>query len=148
MVGSFKQHSRRTTLLRANRTRMKQKGMNERKRERENWMPRFLTKQRATKKDDDKIYRKNTRETKQTPLLIHTFAESPTFSYWPIPNIIIILVLLGGGVIIIVKTPTKFVCNWMSDLRVEELFEELGVKKSRKEKKIRDPKRAEKSSLF
>jgi hypothetical protein len=37
----------------------------------------------------------------------------------------------------------------MSDLRVEELFEELGVKKSRKEKKSETPpKRAEKSSLF
>lgn len=117
-------------------------------RERENWMPRFLTKQRATKKDDDKIYRKNTRETKQTPLLIHTFAESPTFSYWPIPNIIIILVLLGGGVIIIVKTPTKFVCNWMSDLRVEELFEELGVKKSRKEKKSETQKEQRKVRYF
>ena len=112
-------------------------------------MPRFLTKQRATKKDDDKIYRKNTpRETKQTPLLIHTFAESPTFSYWPIPNIIIILVLLGGGVIIIVKTPTKFVCNWMSDLRVEELFEELGVKKSRKEKKSETQKEQRKVRYF
>ena len=79
-------------------------------RERENWMPRFLTKQRATKKDDDKIYRKNTRETKQTPLLIHTFAESPTFSYWPIPNIIIILVLLGGVVIIIKSQNTNKIC--------------------------------------
>ena len=69
MVGSFKQRS--IEGLRANRTRMKQKGMNERKREREreNWMPRFLTtkQRRTTKKDDDKIYRKNTpRETKQT----------------------------------------------------------------------------------
>ena len=73
-------------------------------------MPRFLTKQRATKKDDDKIYRKNTRETKHTPLLIHTFAESPTFSYWPIPNIIIILVLLGGVVIIIKSQNTNKIC--------------------------------------
>tara|TARA_B110000305_G_scaffold86192_1_gene97060 strand:+ start:596 stop:736 length:141 start_codon:yes stop_codon:yes gene_type:complete len=46
---------------------MKQKGMNERKRERERELdaPISSTKQRATKKDDDdKIYRKNTpRET-------------------------------------------------------------------------------------
>ena len=82
-------------------------------RERENWMPRFLTtKQRRTTKkdDDDKIYRKNNMETKQTPLLIRTFAVSPTFSYWPIPNIIIILVLLGGVVIIIKSQNTNKIC--------------------------------------
>ena len=76
-------------------------------------MPRFLTKQRTTKKDDDKIYKK-TRET-QTPLLSNTFVESPTFSYWPIPNIIIIVLL--GVVVIIIKSQNtnKFVCNLMSD---------------------------------
>ena len=124
--------------------------MNERKRERELDAP--ISYNKTTQNDEerrrDKIYRKNNMETKQTPLLIRTFAESPTFSYWPIPNIIIILVLLGGGVIIIVKTPTKFVCNWMSDLRVEELFEELGVKKSRKEKKSETQKEQRKVRYF
>jgi hypothetical protein len=109
----------------------------------------IFTKQRAkTKKDDATEYKKKTRETTTPLLLSNTFAESPTFSYWPIPNIIIILVLLGGGVIIIVKTPTKFVCNWMSDLRVEELFEELGVKKSRKEKKSETQKEQRKVRYF
>ena len=78
-------------------------------------MPRFLTtKQRRTTKkdDDDKIYRKNTtRETKQTPLLIRTFAESPTFSYWPIPNIIILFLFYLGVVVIIIKSQnTNKIC--------------------------------------
>ena len=77
--------------------------MKERERERELDAPISYNKttRDAKKDDDDKIYRKNTpRETKQTPLLIRTFAESPTFSYWPIPNIIIILLVLVLGVVV------------------------------------------------
>jgi hypothetical protein len=93
VVGSFKQRS--IEGLRANRARLKQKGTNERKKERERELDAPISYNKTTQNDEerrrDKIYRKNTpRETKQTPLLIHTFAESPTFSYWPIPNIIIL----------------------------------------------------------
>jgi hypothetical protein len=78
--------------------------MKERERERELDAP--ISYNKTTQNDEerrrDKIYRKNNMETKQTPLLIRTFAESPTFSYWPIPNIIIILLVLVLGVVVII----------------------------------------------
>ena len=68
--------------------------------ERERELDAPISYNKTTQNDDDKIYRKNNMETKQTPLLIRTFAESPTFSYWPIPNIIIILLVLVLGVVV------------------------------------------------
>ena len=64
-------------------------------RERENWMRPDFYKTTHAKKDFDRILQKQRTQTTTPLLLIHnTFAVSPTFSYWPIPNIIIIIIII------------------------------------------------------
>ena len=155
VVGSFKQHSRRTTLLRANRTRMKQKGMNEWKKERERiGCPDFLQQNNAerrrktttTKYTEKTIWKQNKR------LFLFVPSRSPRpFRIGPFQTLLYYSCFIRSSIIIIKSQNTNKICvqfdEWFRERK--ELFEEFGVKKrAEKRKKIRDTKRAEKSSLF
>ena len=95
MVGSFKQHSRRTTLLRANRTRMKQKGMNERKRERERiGCPDFLQNNARRRKTTTK-YIEKTRAKQNKRLFLFIPSRSPRpFRIGPFQTLLVVVVVL------------------------------------------------------
>jgi hypothetical protein len=120
VVGSFKQRS--IEGLRANRARMKQKGMNERKKEREReriGCPDFLQQNNAerrrkttTKYIEKTIWKQNKR------LFLFVPSRSPRpFRIGPFQTLLLFFLFYyrSSSNNIIVKTPTKFVCNVTSD---------------------------------
>ena len=117
VVGSFKQRS--IEGLRANRARMKQKGMNERKRERERiGCPDFLQQNNAERrrKTTTTKYIEKTRPAKQNErLFLFVPSRSPRpFRIGPFQTLLYYSCFIrSSSNNIIVKTPTKFVCNLM-----------------------------------